>query len=132
MAGCGARIALELSMDLDPSDQPVEVAEGTYLDKQRKLLFCCISNLDTRSSLLVGLPRILEDQVKPQHLDALVGPCRVCGPSIANHRPIGPYLSSSRYARNGPHRRRDSGVSQGSSRCRRDIVRQTGLSRFPP
>ncbi|KAI5363236.1 hypothetical protein Slin14017_G069170 [Septoria linicola] len=77
MAGCGARIALELSMDLDPSDQPDEVAESTYLDKQRKLLFCCISYLDTRSSLLVGLPRILEHQVRPQHLDALDPTCHL-------------------------------------------------------
>ncbi|PIA91433.1 hypothetical protein CB0940_09415 [Cercospora beticola] len=74
MAGCGARTALELSIDLESSVDP---EDETNADKQRKMLFCCISNLDSRSSLMVGLPRILQDQIKQQHLNALDPTCHL-------------------------------------------------------
>ena len=83
MAGCGARTALELSIDLESSVDP---EEETNFDKQRKMLFCCISNLDSRSSLMVGLPRILQDQIKQQHLNALVRSQRYPGTNPAKQK----------------------------------------------
>lgn len=70
MAGFGARTALELCLDLSESG-PKEQSSTDSRD-QRLILFCCVSDLDARSSFMTGLPRAMSDQLKAEQFSFLV------------------------------------------------------------
>ena len=79
MAGIGARTALELGLNVpEPlragaSHQQVpEFPRNDSGDLQRRILFCCLYDLDSWSSFLTGLPRVLPAQLSPDQVNCLV------------------------------------------------------------
>ncbi|EXJ71809.1 uncharacterized protein A1O5_05619 [Cladophialophora psammophila CBS 110553] len=78
MAGIGARTALELGLDIHEPHEVCGVQKTTSefeqsdsYDLRRRLLFCCVYDLDSWSSFLTGLPRVLSTQLPPDHLNCL-------------------------------------------------------------
>lgn len=81
MAGFGARTSLELCLDLN--DSSLTNGKGGSSARQRLALFCCVWDLDARSSFMTGLPRVFSDQMKPDHF------------SFLGWKPVAPLLFSS-------------------------------------
>ena len=75
MAGFGARTALELGLDLTNSTLTSEETTFEPLPPYMPsggILFCCIYDLDLRSSLMVELPSVLPYKLRQEHLNSLV------------------------------------------------------------
>lgn len=70
MAGFAARTALEMGLD---STNPAPGLNGSrFTNRSYHLLFCSVYDLDSRGSYVVGLPRVLSNQLKQEHLASLV------------------------------------------------------------
>lgn len=79
MAGLAARTALELGLDMQEPHEGrglnkivSDFEQRDSYDRRRKLLFCCVYDLDSRSSFMTGLPRVLSLRLRPDHLSCLV------------------------------------------------------------
>lgn len=75
MAGFGARTALELGLDLAEhahTDQRSLHDPSLHGLPKGSILFCCIYDLDLRSSLMVELPRALPGKLSQDHLHSMV------------------------------------------------------------
>ena len=79
MAGFGARTSQELSLHIHEPRKArkmhktdFDFEESDSECQRRRLLFCCVYDLDSWSSFMTGLPRILSFQLPPDYLDYLV------------------------------------------------------------
>jgi hypothetical protein len=79
MAGLSARTALELGLHIhDPHEvrgvhkSHSDFEQSDSNDQQRRLLFCCVYDLDSWSSFVTGLPRVLSLRLSTDQLNCLV------------------------------------------------------------
>ncbi|KAK5686542.1 hypothetical protein LTS10_002662 [Elasticomyces elasticus] len=81
MAGFCARTALELGLDVHepnelrgPLDSVSESPGNTTQQQRERLLFCCVYDLDIRSSFMIGLPRVMFAHLQPHNVLCLQSP----------------------------------------------------------
>jgi hypothetical protein len=79
MAGFSARTALELGLDIHEPHEVRGVHKTDFnferndsYNRRRRLLLCCVYNLDSWSSLVTGLPRVMPLHFPSDHLNFLV------------------------------------------------------------
>lgn len=70
MAGLAARLDLELG--LDTMQNPCHAGQYMLTVQHQKILFCTVYDLDHRFSTMIGLPCVLYDQLKQEHLATVV------------------------------------------------------------